>query len=175
MDFELTHTFDCDLTHFETLFLDPAYLQFLEKTVPNIAKIEVLETHEAAGVLKRKVRYSPKAGAYKVGPKTVPTPWTVFDEESSFTRGAHSLTFTNHPHIPQMLRDKFTNIGTLTLTADGPNRTRRVIRGEIHVKIFLVGRLAERVIYKAGTELIEQEAVAMKKYIAEKQVGAPKG
>ena len=48
MDFELTHTFDCDLTHFETLFLDPAYLQFLEKTVPNIAKIEVLEKEQSA-------------------------------------------------------------------------------------------------------------------------------
>jgi len=172
MDFELTHTFDIDLPTFEKLFLDPAYLEFLEKNVPNIQKIEPLESKEEGGVLRRKVRYSPKAGAYKVGPKTVPTPWTVFDEESQFTRASHSLSFTNHPHIPQMLRDKFTNVGSLTLVADGPNRVKRTIRGEIHVKIFLIGRIAEKIIYKAGTELIEQEAAALKKYIAEKKVAA---
>ena len=172
MDFELTHTFDIDLQSFEKLFLEPAYLEFLEKNVPNIAKIEALESEDNGGMLRRKVRYSPKAGAYKVGPKTVPTPWTVFDEESQFTRASHSLTFVNKPHIPQMLRDKFSNTGSLTLAADGPGRVKRTIKGQIHVKIFLLGKIAERIIYKAGTELIEQEAAALKKYIAEKKAAA---
>lgn len=167
MDFEIVHTFECDIATYEKLFLDAEYIPFLEKNVPNIQKIEPLMVEEQGGVLKRRIRYSPKPGAYKVGPKTVPTPWTVFEEASTFDRARHAITFENHPQIPQMLRDKFTNTGSLTLSADG-NRTRRVIKGEIHVKIFLVGKIAERIIHKAGVELIEQEAAAMKKFIAER-------
>jgi hypothetical protein len=166
MEFEITHTFDCDLATYERLFLDPEYFGFLEQNVPNIAKVEPLKVEEQGGVLVRRVRYSPKPGAYKVGPKTVPTPWTVFEEESTFDRGAHTIRFSNHPHIPNMLRDKFSNTGTLTLTPDGAGRTKRVVRGEIHVKIFLLGKIAEKIIHKAGAELIEQEAAAMKRFIA---------
>ena len=167
MQFEIVHTFDCDVATYEKLFLDAGYIPFLEKNVPNIQKIEALSVEEAGGVLKRRIRYSPKAGAYKVGPKTVPTPWTVFEEVSTFNLAEHAITFSNHPQIPQMLRDKFSNTGSLSLSADGA-RTRRVIKGDIHVKIFLVGKIAERIIHKAGVDLIEQEAAAMKKFIAER-------
>jgi hypothetical protein len=169
MLFEINHTFDCDLATYERLFLDSEYLRFLEKTVPNVQKIEILSCDEQGPVVKRRVRYSPKPGSYKVGPKTVPTEWTVFEEESSFDRERHEMRFSNHPHIPSILRDKFSNNGTVRLTADGPGRTRRSISGEIRVRIFLLGKIAERIIHRAGADLIEQEAKAMKAWVAERK------
>jgi hypothetical protein len=169
MQFELTHTFDCDIATFEKLFLDPEYLAFLEKSVPNIQKIEILSREEAGPVVKRRVRYTPKPGAYKVGPKTVPAPWTVFEEDSSYDRERREMRFSNHPHIPAFLREKFTNTGVMSLVADGPARTRRTIRGDIHVRIFLLGRIAESVIHRAGAELIRQEAAALARYVVERR------
>jgi hypothetical protein len=168
MQFEITHTFDCDLATYEKIFLDGGYLEFLQNTVPNLQKVELLTREEEGPVVKRRVRYSPKPGAYKVGPKTVPTPWTVFEEVSAFDRERHEMQFSNHPHIPNFLRDKFKNTGKVKLLADG-NQTRRSVSGEIHVGIFLLGRIAEKVIHRAGADLIEQEATAMKKYLAERK------
>ena len=169
MHFEIQHTFECELAAFEGLFLEPEYLTFLEKTAPNVQKIEQLSREDQGSTVKRRVRYTPKPGAYKVGPKTVPSAWTVFEEDSTYDRERHAGRFANFPNIPHFLREKFTNTGTLTLTADGPGRVRRVIAGEIKVHIFLLGKIAERVIHKAGADLIEQEAQAMRKYLAERR------
>jgi hypothetical protein len=169
MHFEIQHTFDCDLATYESIFLEREYLSFLEKNVPNIQKIEQLSREEQGATVKRRVRYTPRPGVYKVGPKTVPPAWTIFEEESTYDREGHTGRFANYPNIPHFLRDKFTNTGTLTLTAEGPSRVRRVIAGEIKVYIFLLGKIAEKIIHRAGADLIEQEAQAMQKLLAERR------
>lgn len=168
MDFELTHTFNTDLKTYEGLLLDPELPAFLEENCPDIEKIEVQSLEDDGTTVRRKVLYRPKPGAYKVGPQTVPTRYTVFVEESTYNRNTRYLTFENFPQIPAKLKPKFSNTGSMTLTERG-GRVQRVIKGQINVKIFMVGKIAEKIVYKAGASLIEQEAAAMAKFIEHKK------
>ncbi|MBI3071460.1 MAG: DUF2505 family protein [Deltaproteobacteria bacterium] len=165
MNFEVRHTFDCDIATYERLFLDPGVANVLKVGMRQMQNVELLEHEDKNGAVKRKVRYTPVPGHYKVGPKTVPAHWAVITEESLFDRARHTMQFKNTPNIPAMLRERFHNTGRVELRDAGNGKTERVISGEIVVKIFLLGKIAERIIHKYGVELLDEEARVMQAHV----------
>jgi len=165
VQFRLEHTFDTDLVEFERLMraddLDAVLLEYC----PSITYAEIVSTHEVDGVWHRTMRFKPAEGSYKVGPYSISTKKAEMLSHWTYNFTTRRGSFENLPNLPDWLRHRFTNRGTMTLYPDR-GKLRRVVAGDIVVRFPIVGRMAERVIHKAGVSLIEEESAALARYFS---------
>ena len=126
---------------------------------------EPLERVEENGRVRRRVKYVPAPLIESIGLKKVDPAWMAWVEESTYDRAAHRLEFRNVPVVGKV-RDLIENGGTLALREAGPAATERVIEGELRVKVFLVGKIAEKVIYANAGKILEDEARALAAFLA---------
>ncbi len=103
----------------------------------------------------------------KIGPTTVEPEWMEWVEESSYDFKTHTGRFTNIPARGRIAK-LMVNTGTLRLVPLGPDRTERIVSGELKIKVFMVGKIAEKVIHGHAKKLLDQEAAALTAIIAEK-------
>jgi hypothetical protein len=171
MQFELSHTFDADVDAVEQALFDPALPGFLLQEMKRVTAIEPLERHDDGNVIRRRVRYQPVPLIKKIGPKTVPEHWMAWIEESTYDRRTRRMEFANVPSTAR-IRDLLENRGTMTLSSVGPARTLRTLSGELHVKVFLLGKIAEGLIHAQGKEILDEEAHALQRFLDRaRQVG----
>ena len=111
----------------------------------------------------RRVRYMPKPLIQKIGPKEIPPRWMEWVEESTLDRGAKTVTFQNRP-TTQKIANLLVNQGTMQFRSKGA-KTERVLKGELKVKVFLLGKIAEKFIYNQASRILEEEARALNKFI----------
>jgi hypothetical protein len=165
MHFEITHTFDADLATVEhTLFDDPELPGFLMRTMTLVQGIEPLERRDDGQTVHRRVKYQPLPVIKKIGPREVPAHWMAWIEESTYDRQSHRMQFANLPTL-ERVRSLMENRGTLVLEAAGPGTTRRTLRGELTVKVFLLGAIAESLIHQKAVELLDEEAAAVRRFL----------
>jgi hypothetical protein len=165
MKFEVSHTFDADIDAVEKAIFDPALPAFLLKEMKLVTIIEPLDRQEDASSIRRKTKYQPVPLIKKIGPKEVPPHWMAWIEESTYDRRARRMDFVNIP-TTEKIRNLLENKGSLTLTAAGPGKTKRTMNGELKVKVFLLGKIAEGMIYKQAAQILDEEAAALRKFIA---------
>ena len=55
---------------------------------------------------------------------------------------------------------------------DVGGKTERTISGELEIKVFLLGKIAEKLIYVEAEKILNQEAAALASFIAEKKKAA---
>ena len=165
MKFEVSHTFNADIEAVEKAMFDPALPAFLVKEMKLVTIIEPLDRQEDASTIRRKTKYQPVPLIKSIGPKQVPPHWMAFIEESTYDRRAHRMDFANIP-TTEKIRNLLENKGSLTLTAAGPGKTKRVTSGELKVKVFLLGKIAESMIYKQAVQILDEEAAAMSKFLS---------
>ncbi|MCA9521632.1 MAG: DUF2505 family protein [Myxococcales bacterium] len=163
MKFEITHTFDADVETVLTAMYDPALHEFLTKEMTTINEIEQLEKNDEGSRVVRRVRYMPKPLIQKIGPKEIPPRWMEWVEESTLDRGAKTVTFQNRP-TTQKIANLLVNQGTMQFRSKGA-KTERVLKGELKVKVFLLGKIAEKFIYNQASRILEEEARALNKFI----------
>lgn len=169
MNFEIKHTFDAPKAKIEEALLSNDYLQFVLENHGVLLEVEVKERSETDREIRRKVRYRPKPVIKSIGPKNVPPEWFAFIEDSTYSKSGHSFAFRNIPtsgKIERMLINK----GTITFRDLGPNRTERVVAGELKLDLpFLLkplAAIAERVIHSEAVKLLDGEAAVMNKWLA---------
>lgn len=169
MRFEMKHVFDFPRADIETALLDNAYLQFLLEQHGVLLEVEPQERTESATEIRRKVRYRPEPVIKSIGPKTVPPEWFAFIEESTFDKQSHRLSFANVP-TAQRIQRMMINKGTITLRELGPNKTERVLEGELKLDLpFLLKPLApigERIIHAEAVKLLDAEARVLKDWLS---------
>ncbi|MBK8170460.1 MAG: DUF2505 family protein [Sandaracinaceae bacterium] len=169
MNFEIKHTFDAPRAKIEEALLSSDYLQFVLENHGVLLEVEVKERTENEREVRRKVRYRPQPVIKSIGPKNVPPEWFAFVEDSTFSKSTRTFTFKNIPTSGKIDR-MLINRGTITLRELGPNRTERVVAGELKLDLpFMLKPLAmigERVIHGEAVKLLDGEAVVMNKWLA---------
>ena len=167
MKFEYRHSFDTNVdTLIETMF-DPELAPYLTDKMTTIVSIEPLERTEDDRKIVRKVKYLPVPMIKKIGPKKITPESMQWMEESTFDKAAKVLTFANVPTHPK-IRAKMTTSGTMQFIARGDQRSERIVSGELKVKFPLLGRIAEGIIAKNASKILDEEASVVAQYIRSK-------
>ena len=165
MKFRFEHEFDVDVEKLEEAMFSEDLPPFLKENMPSLKDMEVLERKEEGDSLKRRVRYEPVPLIEKVGPKRVPPEAMIWVEESTYDRKRRVLEFKNVPTHPKV-RGLMTNHGTVELRSLGPGRSKRTMKGELKVSVPILGRVAEKIIFKTAGKIIEEEARALQGFLS---------
>jgi hypothetical protein len=160
MHFKFTHDFDAPLDELERVMFHDGLIPLLEKRMENILRMEPLEVRRDATRLTRRIRYLPVPMISSIGVKKVEPEWMEFFEESSYDFKAHSGQFRNVP-ARRRIAALLTNSGTLKLESNGRGGSRQSIEGELVVSVFMVGKIAERVIHSNAIKLLEEQAAVL--------------
>lgn len=166
MRFEIVHSFDAPLEQVEAAVLGEPFLAYLLSHHSQMLEAAAQSIEASGDYVRRKVRYRPKPIIEKIGPKRVPPEWMAWIEESTFDKKRHVLDFRNVP-TTRRVADLMENRGTMRFTAEGASRTRRTIEGELKVKVFMLGAIAERIIHKQAEGLLAEEARILQRFLKE--------
>ncbi len=167
MKFEIRHQFEVGVDELERVMFHEDLPRLISERVQLIIEMNQLEGRRTGDRLERKVRYLPYPMIKKIGPTTVEPEWMEWVEESRYDFGAHAGTFTNVPARARIAK-LMINTGRVRLVPLGANRTERVVSGELKIKVFLVGKIAEKIIHSHAKKLLDQEAAALGSIITEK-------
>jgi hypothetical protein len=128
-----------------------------------ITAIDPIERNEDDGTIRRRTRYTPVPLIKRIGPKEVPPAALAFIEDSRFDKRAKRLEFENIPDM-NTLRKLLVNKGSITFRDVG-GRTERTVSGELAVKVFLLGKIAEKIIYGEAEKILNEEAKALASFV----------
>ena len=126
--------------------------------VDDLMEMEILEVGEERGLINRRVRYRPTPMIEKVGTKKVEPRWMEWTEHSKADPARYRIEFENIPRVAQVAK-LMRNTGVVEFKPSKHGCT-RVIRGELKIKVPILGRLAEKIIHRHATVLVDQEAQA---------------
>lgn len=162
--YSLNHKFDVDgKTLLRTMF-SKDIVATLKPLMKTIIEAETLMWEQDGNVVRRRVRYLPVPKIKSVGPKKVNPKWMEWVEESEVDLENLVVRYCNIPtngKVAELLK----NSGEMHVVqiADGCIRE---IKGELLVRVFLLGSIAERLIYSYAKEILDEEANAMKQVLA---------
>jgi hypothetical protein len=162
MKFEIVHRFDAPVESVWEVMTHPRLCEVLVPNMPSLLEMEILEQGGEGDNARRKVRYRPVPMIKKVGPKKVEPHWMEWVEHS--TSRSLRVEFRNVPRVAQ-IASLMENSGVVELFAEG-GRCRRVLKGELRIKVPILGRIAERIIHKNAVGLVDEEAEATRRVLA---------
>jgi len=169
MKFELRHTFDFPVEEVERVLFGEELLAILTRRMSTIIEIEALTMERTGDRLTRRIRYLPEPIIKSVGVKKVEPEWMEWVEESEYDYATHRGTFANIP-ARNRIAEVMKNHGTLTLRELPGGRCERVLLGELRVKVFVVGKIAERIIHSNAARILDEEAAILKEVLRNKEV-----
>ena len=159
MKFEIEHNFDASPAEVLAVLTDP---KLPEALVPNMENLVEMEFLSAEGNT-RKVRYRPIPMIKTVGPKKVEPHWMEWVEHSTTDTDQCTIEFTNIPRVDTIAK-MMLNRGTIYLRRSGRGCI-RTVEGELKIKVPLLGRIAEKMIFKQAKALLDEEAQMTKKIV----------
>ena len=161
MKFTMTHVFDVERATMEKHLNDPELLE-MAREIPNLKGRELVEYREEAKLRIWKFRNAalgeiPANARLYVKPEMLA--WT---EESTWDPDTHAFTWRTVPsHFSEILSAE----GTWRLEEAGA-KTRRVIDGELRVKLPVVGRVVEQFIIELVKANFTAEAEVQRRFYA---------
>ena len=164
MDYKIEQTIEHPLEIIEKAMFDPKLINFYLKEMDAIDEMESLEFNDNGDQIERKIRYQPKPIIKRIGFKKIPPEALGWIEVSTYDKKSKILSYDNQSIHPKV-RKIFTNIGKIELIPSN-NSTIRVISGEVKVDVKIVGKVAEKVIYKTAKKVLNEEVEALKKFIS---------
>jgi len=169
MRFSVEHQLPGTLARLEALLVDPGLYARLERALPSLERVELLANDEAYGVIRRRVRYTPRPDPSRVpsfGRGRVTPEMLIWVEESTYDRAAQRIDYVVEPNLPERWRDRFESRGAFTFRAEGGGVVRRV-DGEVVVRVPLVGLLAERALVKEARAGFDADARVLASWLAD--------
>ena len=142
MKYDLTQTFDCSVEALEKALLDPGLVSALATSVRGFKEIEETARTDEGGRVTRKLRVVANVEVPSFARGKITPDMMMWTEEQTYDRARKELSFRIIPN-KESARGRFDAHGTQRLVAEG-TRSRREIRGEIHIKLTLIGGIAER-------------------------------
>ena len=166
MKFELVHTFECDMATFEKALFHPDLHKMLAQAMSGIKKIEPLTSDDDGKKVVRRVKYVPNTEVPSFARAKIKPEMLEWVEESTYDKERHRFDYRIVPNIPERWHDRFKSHGSYSVTEVG-GKVRRVIDGEVTIKVTLVGGMAERYVIGQVKKNFDQEADGLRKFIAE--------
>jgi len=168
MKYRFEHIFEVSPEKLMDTMFSNGITEKLKAAMTTIVEAETLEYHDEGDRIRRRVRYLPLPMIKKVATKEVKPEWMEWVEESELDNKAAHVTYRNVPTTPGVAQ-RLENHGEMTFEALGPNRTRRVISGELQVKVRFFGRLVEPLIKNYAGKILDDEAQPLMKFLKEEK------
>jgi hypothetical protein len=164
--FEIAHEFDIPLDALELAVISPSLVDKLDAGVRErgvgieaiTGRRHVLE----GGVLDRVWHYQANVRLPQFARGYVTREMCAWDEQSTYEMGRHGGRWTIVPNVKPEWRRYFSAAGTYAIEALGGGRSRRVIAGDIELRVRLVRPMAERLIVAEVRKAFDAEAATLR-------------
>jgi Protein of unknown function (DUF2505) len=165
MKFNLEHSFAAPIEAVEAAMVDPA---FLESTrLPDVGPPRVLSREDDGDTVTLRVDYQYTGSLDSLARRVLRTGDVAWVQETVLHRSTHRTMFTVTPKVHA---DRFESGGVMQLTAAG-GETKRVIDGELKIKVPLFGRRAEGLIVPGLRSRMNREAELLDEWLKEHRSG----
>lgn len=166
MKFELIHHFDADIATFEkAVYFDDELNKRLLK-MPNVSN-RVVKELEDKGDTARRLMFIEVAAAIPKEVRSLIGDKLGWHEVSTLDKKNHIVNFEIQPTVKLPLDCK----GRYEMIPEAGNKVRRVITGEVNVKIPLLGKSVEKIIVSQLVASFEEEEGIVKSYLRELAAG----
>jgi hypothetical protein len=157
MKFEFKHGYDVPVEELERVLFHDDLSALLKERMGTIIDVEPLSVSRNGDRMERRVRYLPVPMIKSVGPIKIEPEWMEWYEESTYDFKTHSGQFKNVA-ARRKIAGILHNVGTLEIRPDGRGGSVEYLRGELKVKVFMVGRIAEKVIHSNAMKILSEQA-----------------
>ncbi len=164
MRFEIVHEFEIPLDAVELAVLSPDLFSKLKTHLPNMEDVKQTEHHLESGVLHRVWAYqaSVKLPVPVFAKKIVTREMLSWDESSTYDLKAHEAAWSVVPNIKPEWKKYFQAQGKYKLVDAGQGKTKRTVEGELHLRVPIVQKMAERAIVGEVRRMFEAEAETLR-------------
>jgi hypothetical protein len=140
MHFEVDHVIRVPFAKYFDLVLSPDFNDWLKKRL-NLIERKILRSEEIDGKLHRVVRA--ESQLVEAAQKFLKVERLVIEERLVVDRAAHSFTWE---YVPNVAVNRFSATGRGRVEPIGANgdQTKRIIEGEVTMKLLLIGGRIER-------------------------------
>ena len=163
MRFEITHDFDIPRDAVELAVLSPDLAQ---RMAPRLQGIEHVAQRQHAlidGILERVWSWRADVKIPSFAERYVTRDMCAWDERSTYDLKRHSSEWTIEPRVKPSFRKYFDARGTYELVQLDDGRSRRVVRGELELRVTsLVRAIAERMIVGEVRKTFDAEAATLR-------------
>lgn len=166
MHFEIAHEFDIPLDALELAVISPRLIDKLDGTVRDRAVgIEKITERRHAlkdGVLDRVWHYQANVRLPQFARGYVTRDMCAWDEQSVYEMRRHQGRWKIVPNVKPEWQKYFAASGTYVVEALGGGRSRRVVAGDIELRVRIVRQMAERLIVGEVKKAFEAEAATLR-------------
>lgn len=164
MRFRLEQRLPAPPNEVQEAVLDPAYLERLA-SLPKLGKPELLSQERRGDTVVQRVRYAFAGELSGAVRKVVDPERLTWVEVSEVDFASNTTHFDIEPdHYGSML----TGSGVITITADGNGGSLRTAKGEVKVRVPLVGGKVERAIVSGLEDHAAAEEAALRGWLADR-------
>ncbi|MBM4389382.1 MAG: hypothetical protein FJ088_16725 [Deltaproteobacteria bacterium] len=167
MKFRFEQTFETTRDELFDVMFKKGAVEEMKGYMTSIVDAETLEWKNSKGRVSRRVRYQPAPLIREIGPKKVDPKWMEWVEELEFDKKEFIGRFRNVP-TNRKVAELLENSGVIEFIPVSNGTTMRAVHGDLRVKVFLLGSIAERVIHVNAKKIIEEEASVLKRYFIKK-------
>jgi hypothetical protein len=159
--FEIVHEFDISLDAIELAVLSPGLIDKLAPRLANIERVKQKQHDLKNGKLERVWSYQAnvKLPAFA---KNITREMMAWDEVSTYDLKTHSSSWKIHPHVKREWQKYFAASGSYELVPTKEGHTKRIVKGELTLKVPVVRQMAERMIVNEVKKTFEAEAATLR-------------
>ncbi len=166
MHFEIIHEFDIPLDALELAVISPNLVDKFGITVHKlgvgIEKVTERSRSLKNGTLERVWHYQANVKLPKFARGYVTPEMTAWDEQSVYVMAKHLGRWTIVPNVKPAWRKYVSATGTYAIEALGDGRSRRVVHGDLELRVRVVRQVAERLIVNEIKKAFEAEAATLR-------------
>ena len=160
MHFRIAHEFEIPRDALELAYLSPDLVEKLSKRLKTIV-CEQRKQELKSGSLKRVWFYRASVKVPKLAKEYLTPEKLAWDEVSTYDLKKHASRWKIVPNFRPEWRKYFSATGTSKLEKVGESESRRVIEGEIELRVPVVKKVAEAMILAEVRKVFEAEAEAL--------------
>ena len=166
MRFEIVHEFDIPVDALELAVISPSLVDSFAAKVEALA-VGIEDVTERSrslknGVLDRVWHYRASMRIPQFARGYITPEMLAWDEHSVYEMSRHRGQWTITPNVKPEWRKYFSASGTYEITPLGDGRSRRLVVGELELRVRVVRQVAERIIVSEVKKAFEAEAATLR-------------
>lgn len=166
MHFEIAHEFDIPRDALELAVISPSLVDKfgakVHKLGVGIQNITERARSLKSGVLERTWHYQANVKIPTFARGYITPEMCAWDEQSVYEMSKHRGRWTIVPNVKPEWRKYFSATGSYRIEELGGGRSRRVVQGELELRVRVVRQVAERLIVGEVKKAFEAEAATLR-------------
>jgi len=160
--FEITHEFEIPLDALELAVISPDLFSKFKARLKSLEEVRQKQHDLVGGVLRRVWAYQANVKVPVFAKKVVSREMLSWDERSTYEIKLHEAAWSVEPNARPEWRKYFHAEGTYKLLPLERGRTRRVVEGELTLRVPVVHKVAERAILGEVRRMFDAEAETLR-------------